>query len=33
MTGIHWLALAVGYLLGSFFGLQRVMSMFGNRAG
>ena len=33
MTGIHWLALFVGYLVGSFFGVQKVLGMFGARAG
>lgn len=33
MRGMHWLALIGGYIIGSFFGLQRLLGMFGNRAG
>lgn len=28
MKNIHWLAVLVGYLLGSFFGISTVLGMF-----
>lgn len=31
MKSIHWLTLAIGYLIGSFFGISVVFGMFNRK--